>query len=517
MTANHLIQEFKGESASAVVVLVDRLVWELGNSAVRYCHWKSNRQLSSALAAEDDLDLLISIDDKPTAEVIFLKLGFKQFIQVPTKHFNGIADFIGFDAASGRLVHLHTHYCLTLGDHRLKGYRLPWENRVLATITPADNQVPIMLPGPEIELLLLVIRTCLKVRFWNRIIPSTLNEALAKEFLPDRDWLQLQIDKEKLQELCQAWLTPEIWPEVQTVALANADNKTIIRLRNRVAKCLALYRTYGLVESALRRTVREIAWAFGVVNKRYLQWPRPWGRTSTSGGLIVCVIGADGSGKSTLTEEITRWLRFKLDAISIYMGSGDGRSFFPLTVLKILRRSLFAQTQRVRASVVHGPMTSPRVRSGEPSWLKMARLIWGVVLALEKREKQRRAFRAASRGMIVICDRYPQSQYFDFNDGPLLQDFALSRWGVLRAIAKWELESYRVAEKIAPDLVIKLMVPSETAVGRKPEMRREEIERRNEAIEQLKFPDRTRVVTIPADLPFEEVFLKAKAQIWPMI
>ena len=133
------IEELEGEGAAAVVALVDRLVWELGNSKVRYCHWKSNRQLNSALAAEDDLDLLISIDDKLTAEKIFLKLGFKQFVQVPTKRYNGITDFIGFDPVSGRLVHLHTHYRLTLGGHRLKGYHLPWENGVLETAEAADR------------------------------------------------------------------------------------------------------------------------------------------------------------------------------------------------------------------------------------------------------------------------------------------------------------------------------------------------------------------------------------------
>ena len=119
--------------------------------------------------------------------------------------------------------------------------------------------------------------------------------------------------------------------------------------------------------------------------------------------------------------------------------------------------------------------------------------------------------------MIVISDRYPQSQCFGFNDGPLLQDFRLSRWSVLRAIAKWELDCYRISEKIAPDLVIKLIVPVETAVSRKPEMHREEIKRRNKSIERLKFPDQTRVVTITADLPWDEVFLRAKLHVWSMI
>ena len=199
----------------------------------------------------------------------------------------------------------------------------------------AQDSVIILIPSPESELLLLVIRTCLKVRIWNQIIPRTLNQALAKDFEPDRDWLRPQIEEQAFQELCENWLTPEIWPEVRTVAFAQADNKAIIHLANKVVKCLALYRTYGVLESGIRRAVRDVAWAFGMVNKHYLQWPRPWGRTPTSGGFIVCIIGADGSGKSTLTIEISRWLKFKLDAIPIYMGSGDGANFFLLEVLKV--------------------------------------------------------------------------------------------------------------------------------------------------------------------------------------
>ena len=59
--------------------------------------------------------------------------------------------------------------------------------------------------------------------------------------------------------------------------------------------------------------------------------------------------------------------------------------------------------------------------------VSLARAIWAVVLAWEKRAKLRRAVRARNRGMIVICDRFPQTQVMGYNDGPLLAPWRESK------------------------------------------------------------------------------------------
>src|SRR5699024_5811741 len=48
-------------------------------------------------------------------------------------------------------------------------------------------------------------------------------------------------------------------------------------------------------------------------------------KTTVSGGKIVCFIGVDGSGKSTLTKDLNKWLmKGKVENTKVYMGSGDG-------------------------------------------------------------------------------------------------------------------------------------------------------------------------------------------------
>jgi thymidylate kinase len=504
-------------NANRTLELVTRLTQELHAANVRYCHWKSNEHLAASLAGGDDLDILISREDSALAEAIFARLGFKHFIPIPLKRYNGITDFIGFDEASGNLVHLHTHYSLTLGVHRLKNFTLPWENDILKSVIPAPGETPIPIPSPEIEMLVLIVRTCLKIRIRDRVFGGQHRRLLRKDFEPDRAWLAERLDVLKLETASARWLPPQLWPVVRRAAAEPCNRKAILELRKAVLRHVSNFRTYGPVHALFSGLTREAAWVFGVLNKRYLQWPLPWGRTAPRGGAIICILGADGAGKSTLTREITRWLRFKLDALPLYLGSGSGPSSFPRKIL-ILIRKIVPRPDRHAASKKPRDSTAQRgAKQLRSPVMKAGLLAWAILLAVEKRNKLRRAWRASRRGMIVIADRFPQTQTLGFNDGPLLQMFVNSPWRLLRAVARWELDIYRHADRMAPTLVIKLDVPADVALARKPDMSREEIERRKCAVAAMTFSDQTRVVVIPADLPFSEVLSRAKKEIWSVV
>jgi thymidylate kinase len=502
---------------NSTLQLVEQLVQELGAADVRYCHWKSNEHLDESLVGEGDLDILIAREDSLRAEAVFAKLGFKHFLAVPTKRYNGITDFVGFDNKSGRLVHLHTHYCLTLGMHRLKDYRLPWEDELLRTIAPASGHTPIPLPSPEAEMLMLLVRNCLKIRIRDRLLPGLHARALMNDFEPDRVWLHEQIDMRKLESLSSKWLGPRLWPQVKAIAESPCDRKALLRLRKGIVRLLSIFRNYSPFGSFLRGRQREIAWMIGVINKRYLHWARPWGRTSTTGGTIVCILGADGAGKSTLTKAIVRWLIFKLDAIPIYMGGGKGFSSILRKPLIFLRKFLVKTSRRNSVDGERRPEGSAPEKPSISFAAKVGLLPWGVVLAIEKRGKLKKVSRASNRGMIVVADRYPQAQTHGFNDGPLLQIFRESRWGWLRAISRWELGIYGTADRVCPDLVVKLDVPIETALARKSDMGRDEINRRIKAVAAMSFPERTKVVVVPADLPLDEVLARVKKAIWSVV
>jgi thymidylate kinase len=116
--------------------------------------------------------------------------------------------------------------------------------------------------------------------------------------------------------------------------------------------------------------------------------------------------------------------------------------------------------------------------------------------------------------MVVIGDRYPQSQIMGFTDGPRLRRWAEHRSRLLRGLAARELEVYRAADAAAPDLVIKLQVSPEVAAQRRPGSAVAGLSRRVDAVRQLRFPSATRVVEIDATQPLDRVLLEAKQAVW---
>src|SRR5690606_8386077 len=84
-------------------------------------------------------------------------------------------------------------------------------------------------------------------------------------------------------------------------------------------------------------------------------------------------------------------------------------------------------------------------------------------------------------------DRFPQAEVPGFNDGPLLDQWRASRWLPCRALAAWEAKPYAQAKSDPPDLVLKLCVTPEVALGRRPEMSLGEIRRRVQLVRALTF------------------------------
>jgi thymidylate kinase len=275
---------------------------------------------------------------------------------------------------------------------------------------------------------------------------------------------------------------------------------------------LRRYRMYAPAIAWFERRRREFQSLRSKIGRRLPALAGATSRTDPRGGVLIAFMGPDGAGKSTLVHETTSWLRWKLDARIVYFGSGDGPSSlarWPLKLVLRAGRSLGLWKPGRRASG-ETPGT-PRRDKGGPGF---ARALWALLLSLEKRQTLRRAWRARERGIIVVCDRYPQQQIMGFNDGPLLDPWTRSASGVLRALARWESVPYRRAEERPPQLVIKLQVSPRVAVERKPEMRPEEIERRLAALASLRYPAGTRVADVDANRRPEAVLLDCKAGIW---
>ena len=496
----------RAEIDRPTVEIVSRLLGGLRDEGISYCYWKSSRRLRAVLAGEADLDLLVARDDQHRIAQVLLGTGFKLFPAAAHRDHPAIASFLGYDEPSGRIIHVHLHLRLVSGERLLRDYSLPWEEAVLARAVPDPLSGLRVLDAPT-EAVLLAVRACLEHRLLD---PITLRDwrAVKQRWALDRDAIAARVDREAFHARC-AQLLDQVSAALLAEAVYGAPSaRTQARARRRVRKRLAAHRTCNAVEARLRGAGRAVRWLAGGLNKRHVHAPRPWNRRAPGGGRVIALLGVDGSGKTTVVAAMRAWLGAEVDVMPIYFGTGAGRPSLLLLPLKLLTPLATALLRTKPKGSSHGA-----VSGCPPGALYSALLaLWSLVLAVEKRSKLHAAHRGASRGLVVIADRYPQDQILDYNDGPLLPRLAWApRW-----LRRFEAGAYALARQLPPDLVIKLAAPPEVLALREPSMDRHVIRRRVDAVERLAFPG-ARVARIDATMPLDEVIRAVKGEVWSIL
>ena len=226
---------------------------------------------------------------------------------------------------------------------------------------------------------------------------------------------------------------------------------------------------------------------------------------------IIAVIGSDGAGKSTVVSTLVEQFSKRTPTRFIYFGTGDGPG-------SLLRKPLvwLKNISKYRENDVAPTTDSTDKTSKEKEKAKvpdLAKAIWAISVAMERRGKMKRARRFADAGMLVITDRYPQAEHHGIHDGSRLGEWLESgRRGPLLWLAQWESKVYQKLAGQTPDLVLLLDVSLEVAASRRPGELREELERRIKIARSLNFMNADRAV-IDADEPLYVVLEQATAQV----
>ena len=224
---------------------------------------------------------------------------------------------------------------------------------------------------------------------------------------------------------------------------------------------------------------------------------------------VIAVIGSDGAGKSTVVTTLVQQFSERTETQFIYFGTGDGPGSLlrkPLVWLK--NNSKFRESDEAPAII--NDASTPSSKKSVPD---LAKAIWAISVAFERRGKMKQARQCADNGVLVITDRYPQAEYHGIHDGARLGEWLESgRRGPLLWLAKWELKVYRELASQKPDLVLLLDVSLDVAAGRRPGEPRDELERRIKVARSLNFMDAERAV-IDADQPKEVVLEQATSQV----
>lgn len=493
-----------GDGKRVTLELVSELCRALDVEEVNYCHWKSNEALDLSATGDNDLDLLVSRSDAQKFEEILRRLGFRD-AQLPRwKQLPGIWHAYGLDRGTGKLVHIHAHYQLVIGDDMTKNYHLPIEEPYLAS---AVRAAPFRIPAPEFELALLVVRMVIKHCSWDAIVSlqGSLSASERRELAdllgrvdPDDGYSTLHrhlpfIDR-VLWERCLRSVQPgsSAWFRIWTAR----------QLQRALVACSRRGRaldTYLKMWRRVRTFVRRRLFRLRAEPKRLCR-----------AGLLIAIVGGDGAGKSTAVDDLTEWLADDFLAASVHLGKP------PRSLLSAVVKGMMV----VAASVKRSPTPSGRALrtsmagsdGGSMTPRNTARLVWEVLTARDRYRTYRRARRSASNGAIVVCDRFPLPE-IKLMDGAVSARMAdPSRWSSLvKYLADREKSFY--ARITYPDVLIVLRVDPDVAFQRRREAPEAILRLRSEEVRGIDWRG-TPAVVIDAGRPKADVLSEIRSVVW---
>src|SRR5438128_4756781 len=431
-----------------VLPVLRALFESLGRAGVRYCHWKSNWRLPEALRGETDLDLLVHRADMSRFLSLVGALGFKP---ASGEDHPSVWHCYGCDDESGRLLDLHVYYRVVTGG-TIKGYHLPVEDMLLRGAQPTEAGVYV--PEPAAELVLFVIRKSL-----DYAVPS---EALIprewKTAADELRWLSQGARDEDVRRLLDEYLPSvdfALFTKLRDAIESGRWGVGRFRLGRALASRLRPYRRFARPSATLARSGRAWRKAW-----RTLRGGTPM-QALLSGGAVIGVVGSDGSGKSTVVAEMSRWLGEFLSVATIHGGKPPPSvpTALPRLLLTLLRRMM----PRYRTTRIELRAAEER----EPEAMRIGPLLVyalrALMVAYDRKKLLIRAHRKAANGTLVLSDRYPTRQP-GVPEGAMLHFLRDDRRPLYRWLARVEERTYRAIPQ--PDLVLRLDVPLELAVQR---------------------------------------------------
>jgi thymidylate kinase len=500
------------ESPLATVL---RLFDALSDAGIQYCHWKSSAGLLEALAGRTDLDLLVDRSQKSAFGTCIAALGFKRFISHPSRQLPGVEDWLGFDAAERRLVHLHVYYELVLGEELVKNHRLPIEAVLLANTT---LQHGVRVPRPELELAILAVRGLLKYRedaFLRDMLPIGHRGGLPSGILDEIGELLERTTISAVRDAIRQHL-PMLPPSViadfiEEVSCAAPDPRRVRTLRRHLERALLPFRRRGelalvpirtrtaLTRSRFARAVRHLA-------ERFRQRPSGHRKRSAAGGLTVGIIGVDGAGKSTVIDALQTTFAWRVNVATLYLGSAR-----PGT-MAAAAQGASRVTRRARAWIERhigrqGPLARFAGRAADA-----ALDLRGLAEARDRARRVQLGRDLAADGWLVLFDRYPMPE---LKVGHRRMDAARIATGAGRSwpSQRLSLRERAIYRRIArPDLLVVLRVDPRIARARKP-LAPDSLESKAGALAALGGGDAATLV-VDASAPLEDVLRQVTAAVW---
>lgn len=490
------------------------------NNNLRYCHWKGNDHLAEALEGVTDLDVLLDKNDKELGCSILLDIDFIQCQSQYGYRYPNVDDWVGFDRNTGKLIHLHLHFALMSGHQGLKEYELPWGKEALDTRVKDEN-TNVFIINPNLELVSLYTRLVLKANKSDIHNAKKGDYVINNHFIKEIDYIKRKVNWHETEEIVKRYYKNDSERFVEYAKLDGLNSSQFLDLFSIVSARMKPYSRYKGIKLSLLRDYYNLAiWLRGIAKRRF-KMPLISHKIPKGGcDLSVAFLGQDGSGKSTITLEIEKWLTWKLEARRFYLGSGEHYNSF-------LKRFISGSVQIKHK--IKSPKSSVNNKKSESNGKRKKNIIsffssmldslYLLMVARRAYKTMIKAEQYSLKGGIPLFDRYPQMQFEGISDGPKISymnsknglDFKINKW-----LSQKELHYFKEIQRFQPKLVFKLLLSPEESIRRKPFENLESVRRKHEITKELSFPQSV-VYSVDATQDYQSEIIFIKNKIWDAI
>ena len=456
------------------------------NNNIAYCHFKSNEHLNDSVIGKTDFDLLVEKGDLEKFEIILLNLGFKKVNSPSFSDYPGVDNWIGFDYDTGKLIHFHVHYELVTGLEGFKNYVLPWRN-IAMNSRILNREFNIYTVSYEFELIELYTRMILKQNIISIIKSYLFGFSINDNNLKEYNWLNSRINLDNLKLIIDECYSSQDNKFVMYCLRKHYLNRSdYFRLRKLIKRYLDLFNRNNSNFIYFENLI------FIFKNKFLKNKFKISKKTSKKSGMIISFLGVDGSGKSTVSEAITKWLGWKYSVLNISLGIGREKK-------KNINKIKSSIKKYVNYSNVKAGAKNQKLRTAFNFW-RFSKKVNGDI---------KRINRYRYNGGIVITDRYPQTKFFGISDGPKI--FDKFHW-----LSKLEKRNLNIANIIHPDVIFKLILPVEESVKRRPDNNILLLQQKYDVLQNIKY-DKSLIINVDASMNIEDEILFIKREIWKLL
>lgn len=474
---------FKTNTLNNLLIVLE-LFEQWSDNNVNYCHWKSNQHLAEALSGETDLDILVDRNDARKCEEILHRLNFRRVVSPFWCRYPNIYDWIGFDPESGKLCHIHLHYKIIIGKKNIKNIHLPIESWLLTDKRLHNN---VYLPEHEKELIIFIIRVTLKTSIFQLLNSSVKRiSPLPQNIQQECNWLLSSYNEAKLiSALSKSDIKVPLSFFIDFIEHIRNNDLTIakvLRAKIFIRSFLGSFRLKSDFYVFLR-------WIYvHLYLKVIVYFDQSTKKTFPDHGQYFAIVGSDGSGKTTLSSDIKKWLSWKVALKHIYFG---------LPKRSVLLR--FINLFKLPFIYLSG---------GSPLFNKPIVFldnIWWLYIAYRRVRLHKLCLKYRNLGYIVIAERFPLKEFWSMSqpmDGPRIKEQGL--------FLKWEQNLYNKIQ--LPDKIFVLQLSIEEIRKRKDNLDFYIHQRKVKAINSIK--PKKKYLLINAEQPYEDVLHFLKSNIW---